>query len=74
VVEERAPASVSKPRIRAPTGSNPRLVPAASVCPSATSEEVPSVDIHVANEFRESGYLATTLDGKVERAHPYANP
>ena len=39
----------------------------------ATSEEVPSVDIHVVNEFRESGYLATTLDGKVERAYPYAS-
>ncbi len=39
----------------------------------ATSEEVPSVDIHLANEFRESGYLATTLDGKVERAYPYAS-
>ncbi len=38
-----------------------------------TSEEVPSVDIHVVNEFRESGYLATTLDGKVERAYPYAS-
>ncbi len=29
------------------------------------------VDIHVSNEFRESGYLATTLSGRVERAHPY---
>ena len=36
------------------------------------SEEVPSVDIHVANDFNESGYLATTLDGRVERAYPYA--
>jgi hypothetical protein len=34
-------------------------------------DEVPSVDIHVANKFQESGYLATTLDGKVERAYPY---
>jgi hypothetical protein len=36
------------------------------------ADEVPSVDIHVANQFGESGYLATTLDGKVERAYPYA--
>lgn len=35
-------------------------------------DEVPSVDIHVANEFGESGYLATTLDGTVERAYPYS--
>ena len=38
----------------------------------AQVDEVPSVDIHVSNEFRESGYLATTLDGRVERAFPYA--
>ena len=31
----------------------------------------PSADIHVSNEFRESGYLATTLGGQVERAYPY---
>jgi len=30
-----------------------------------------NVDIHVANSFGESGYLATTLDGSVERAFPY---
>jgi hypothetical protein len=30
------------------------------------------VDIHVANDFNESGYLATTLDGKVKRAFPYS--
>ncbi len=36
-------------------------------------EQVPSVDIHVANDFQESGYLATTLDGKVERAYPYGD-
>jgi hypothetical protein len=35
------------------------------------ADEVPSVDIHVVNKFQESGYLATTLDGKVERAYPY---
>jgi hypothetical protein len=34
-------------------------------------DPVPSVDIHVANQFQESGYLATTLDGKVQRAYPY---
>jgi hypothetical protein len=34
---------------------------------------VPSVDIHVANDFSESGYLATTLDGKIDRAYPYAS-
>lgn len=31
----------------------------------------PNANIYVANEFRESGYLATTLSGKVERAFPY---
>lgn len=36
-----------------------------------SGDEVPSVDIHVANEFGESGYLATTLDGSVERAYPF---
>lgn len=35
-------------------------------------DTVPSVDIHVTNQYQESGYLATTLDGKVERAYPYA--
>ena len=35
-------------------------------------DEAPSVDIHVTNRFQESGYLATTLDGKVERSYPYA--
>jgi hypothetical protein len=34
-------------------------------------DEVPSVDIHVANGFNESGYLATRLDGTVERAYPF---
>jgi hypothetical protein len=34
-------------------------------------DDVPSVDIHVANGFNESGYLATRLDGTVERAYPY---
>lgn len=31
----------------------------------------PNVDVHVANSFGESGYLATTMDGSVERAFPY---
>jgi hypothetical protein len=30
------------------------------------SERVPRVDIHVANQFKQSGHLATTLDGVVE--------
>jgi hypothetical protein len=34
-------------------------------------EDAPSVDIHVTNSFQESGYLATRLDGTVERAYPY---
>ena len=34
-------------------------------------EQAPSVDVHVTNKFQESGYLATTLAGKVERAYPY---
>ena len=34
-------------------------------------DAVPGADIHVSNEFRESGYLATTLQGRVERAYPY---
>lgn len=37
----------------------------------AQVDRVPSVDIHVSNQFQESGYLATTLDGTVERAYPY---
>ena len=34
-------------------------------------DEAPNVNIHVSNEFRESGYLATELDGKVDRAYPF---
>ena len=37
------------------------------------ADQVPSVDIHVANQYGESGYLATTLDGSVENAYPYAS-
>jgi hypothetical protein len=39
----------------------------------ASADEAPSVDIHVANEFNESGYLATTLDGTVERAYAFGS-
>jgi hypothetical protein len=38
----------------------------------STFDPAPSVDIHVMNEFKESGYLATTMDGTVERAYPFA--
>ena len=31
----------------------------------------PSVDIHVANDYGESGYLKTTPAGDVVRSHPY---
>jgi hypothetical protein len=37
------------------------------------ADEAPSVDIHVSNDFQESGYLATTLDGSVERAYPFSS-
>lgn len=37
-----------------------------------SADAVPSVDIHVSNQFGESGYLATRLDGTVERAFPFA--
>lgn len=35
------------------------------------ADAVPSVDIHVSNDYGESGYLATTLDGSVERSYPF---
>ena len=35
------------------------------------SERAPSVNIYVGNKFNESGYLATTLAGKVKRAYPF---
>jgi hypothetical protein len=34
-------------------------------------DETPTVDIHVTNKFQESGYLATTLDGKVLRSYAF---
>jgi hypothetical protein len=35
------------------------------------SDEAPNVNIYVSNEYNESGYLATRLDGTVERAYPF---
>lgn len=34
-------------------------------------DAAPNVNIYVSNEYHESGYLATTLDGTVERAYPF---
>jgi hypothetical protein len=34
-------------------------------------DPAPNVNIYLTNKFNESGYLATTLGGKVERAYPY---
>ncbi len=36
-----------------------------------TFDDVPNVNIYVSNTFSKSGYLATTLGGRVERAYPY---
>ncbi len=35
------------------------------------ADKTPTLNIYVANEFNESGYLATTLAGKVQRAYPF---
>lgn len=35
-------------------------------------DDAVNVNIYVSNEYHESGYLATTLDGRVERAYPFA--
>jgi len=35
-------------------------------------DPAPNVNIYLSNEFNESGYLATRLDGSVERAYPYS--
>jgi hypothetical protein len=35
------------------------------------ADRVPSVNIYVGNKFNESGYLATTLGGKVQSAYPF---
>lgn len=34
-------------------------------------DDAPNVNIHLSNPYDESGYLATTLDGRVERAYPF---
>ena len=34
-------------------------------------ETEPTVNIYVSNEFGESGYLATTMDGTVNQSHPF---
>ncbi|MGD9957934.1 DUF1707 SHOCT-like domain-containing protein [Nocardioides sp.] len=36
------------------------------------SDDVPAVNIHVGNEFNESGYLKTALGGRVIRAYAYS--
>jgi hypothetical protein len=36
-------------------------------------DEAPNVNVYVSNEFHESGYLATELDGKVDRAYPFGS-
>jgi hypothetical protein len=36
-------------------------------------DQAPNVNIYVSNDFHESGYLATHLDGSFERAYPFAN-
>lgn len=38
---------------------------------SRSAEQAPRVDVHLSNEFQESGYLATRLDGTVDRAFPF---
>ena len=35
------------------------------------ADRAPNVNIYVGNKFNESGYLATTLAGRVERAFPF---
>lgn len=35
-------------------------------------DEAPNVNIYVSNQYSESGYLATDLDGKVERSYPFS--
>jgi hypothetical protein len=44
----------------------------ASIRHYSTVDEVPSVNVYVTNEFGESGYLSTTLDGKIMRTYPFA--
>ncbi|RNL77493.1 DUF1707 SHOCT-like domain-containing protein [Nocardioides marmorisolisilvae] len=35
-------------------------------------DPAPNVNIYLTNQYGEAGYLATRLDGKVERAYPFA--
>ena len=35
------------------------------------ADSLPNVNIYVGNKFNESGYLATTLAGRVQRAYPF---
>jgi hypothetical protein len=35
-------------------------------------DTAPNVNVYVSNEYHESGYLATSLSGAVERAYPFA--
>ena len=35
-------------------------------------DDAPRVDVHVTNDFSESGYLATTMAGKVVRSYAYS--
>lgn len=34
-------------------------------------DDEPNVNIYVGNEFSEGGYLATVLDGRIERSYPF---
>ena len=36
-------------------------------------DHAPNVNVYVSNKFHESGYLATGLDGTVERSYPYGS-
>lgn len=36
-------------------------------------DAAPNVAIYVSNEFSESGYLATTLSGRIVRSYPFSN-
>ena len=60
IARARARLNVEKP---SQTYVVVRFIPGAS--------RVPNVNIYVANKFNETGYLATTLAGKVERAYPF---
>lgn len=38
------------------------------------SDEAPMANIYVSNSYGESGYLSTTIDGRVIRAYPFQSP